>query len=185
MKKILLIVFFLLFVSGFGCKTNCPAFNSDLLRWIPSNEGEKNIYINNYGDTLIITYASKIISDAYKLTNEDKNDCVSYASQNAIKDNEYNFYFEINQHRQDIGFSLNLEYYLNGYYYPSYLGFRDANNKITSIILNGIEYNEALIIETDTIKDNESLIWKAIMAKDYGLVAFYNRATKEEWILSP
>lgn len=170
--SIILISLFVLAVSG--CDYNCPGFDTELLKWMPYELGDELIYTNQHNDTLIFTINEKEISEPFE-THKGRNACNSSFFIAAFEQvNSLSCGFTILDEDITIEISVNSCY--------DNIKTTDINIEQKEVVINNIIYNETIIFEKDTTI-NDDRIWKIILAKNYGIIQFYERETGQVWTL--
>lgn len=184
MKKILYLL--LLFVPlTQSCSKTCPKFDITLLRWFPLSINDKIYFQNQHGDTLIFTVFNKNVTDEYKESKCAKCDCEATASIESKGDKGYDLQalgVEFLTYKNEINISIGLRIEeSNGSLNISTNEF--SNIVLNNVIIDSVLYNEVLTFEKDTVTYSDEEIWKVIVAKDYGVIKFYDKATGFEWSL--
>jgi predicted DNA binding protein len=173
--SIVLISLFVLAVSS--CNYSCPGFDTELLKWMPYELDDELIYTNQYDDTLIFRIYQKEISESYETSHKNRNYCEShlYYDIAEISNQSINMIFRINklENNTSIGIEINIQNN-SGFFY---IETENLNTKIITLESNSYE---TITFENDTIGDDNE-IWKVILAKNYGIIQFYDREADFVW----
>lgn len=187
MRTINLICICLLFLTC-SCKRECPPFDRSLLVWIPYNLGDTIKFYTQSSDTLKFKITEKVLyDDDVSPGRWEKYGCSSrstiYADEidgnsnirQAIYCGEYEF------------ITFNIDISINRKLGVLDLGMPIANIRnhiINEIIINDKIYNNAIIIEGDTIKHPRfSEYWKVILVQNKGIVKLFGRGIPDLFLV--
>jgi hypothetical protein len=177
MKSILFLIltFFVLLNS---CKYECPEIDKSLLKWIPQELGEKIRYYSQFNDTIEFIVNQKEYTDSYQTERQNKKSCSAIATLKAKSPINHSFFY-ITFHK-----GVQPEFYLNGNISlvanqlekigVCFFKFTDINSLTESFTLHDKSYN-SIIFEADTMTSN-ALIYKIILAENYGLLKFFEKS---------
>ena len=182
MRKAIVLSLIIIIAIISSCKNQqeCPAFDRNLLVWAPYEKNDTIKFENNKNDTINFIISEKTIYDHKGIY---KNGCFSECSVYCV-DNGKEFNYKIHNYCDDcIQFSLNI--FLNNKSGSFSLDTDKLNdNIINETAIDNKKYTNVIIIKTDTIKyPNLSHFWKIIIAKNKGVVKFYDRIDNETWTL--
>ncbi|GAB4287483.1 MAG: hypothetical protein Kow0068_13280 [Marinilabiliales bacterium] len=186
MNKIKILLLFVIVILMNSCKIECPSFDKSLLTWFPYEVGDQLMYTNQHNDTLIFSVKSKNLSESYKEKKRFEDECISdavfYLSDDFSTIAYSQYYFTIDYDESGITIKYNIELLISDNVYCSGSGSSDIECCLDTITINNRLYQEAVIIERDTINFSDE-IWKVIVANNYGIIKFHDRETGYEWTL--
>ncbi len=171
-----------LFLIITGCKYNCPGFDEKLLSWMPYEENDTITYISQQNDTITFQINKYSVSNSYETTRKNRDYCASDASFYTI-DNEgkvcgVGTWISMDNNKTNINVSVNI----NNNKGEIDKTVKNITDAVETLSINGKQYDEVLIFEQDTIKQDDE-IWKIILANNYGIIQFYDRVTGYIWTL--
>lgn len=177
-KQFFLIIVFSISLST-SCNYNCPGFDTKLLEWMPYDLNDKIIYYNQNNDTISFTINQKDISSSYETSYKNRKECVSEMSIGEAS-SEKGLGININKKSDLIIISAAAR--INSNSGSIYLETENIENETQTLTINNKSFTETIMFEIDTTK-NDMKIWKIIIAKNYGIVQFFDRETDEIWTL--
>lgn len=188
MRTINLFLFLLIFFVFAGCKYECPGFDKTLLTWMPYNIDDELVFINQNNDTILFTIIHKAVSKEEKVKRSCGIKCCT-STANIIAESPTAYNYKKNSFTYEIVFTymenwIQCEISLSKYNNNSgSVGLRNFELHIDTITINNFFFNEVVVLEKDTLTFPDDEIWKVIVANNYGIVKFYDRKSRDEWIL--
>ena len=180
-NKYVKITFFIILSILISCKGNkqCPPFDRELLVWIPYEKDDTIKFVNTENDTIMFRVSEiSIFDDLSKY----KYGCFSEYSCLFVLDVNNSMYYKIINECEDC-VTLNLGIALNEKNGSFAFNTNNFETKITKdTIIGNQNYSNIIMLSVDTVKyPNLSHYWKIIIAKNKGIVKFYDRIDNEVW----
>lgn len=173
------IILFAAIISITSCdmhKVDCPAFNNEIMEWMPYEEGQL-IVLKNLGanDTISLFVNSINISHATQyMNNEDCGTCDDYINICESYGNEENFCLYVHLNENEL---KGESYYIKGSSFDSYLTVLDY----TDYDFNGTIY--AKVKEYRNSSSDQGYT-KLFVAKNYGIIGLEDE-NGNTWIRYP
>lgn len=179
--KIKINIFFVLLLSFYltGCDIQCQGFDTKFLSWMPYELNDKLVYFNQNNDTIVFTINQKEIFDGYETSFKNRKYCTSEMS---IGDASSDRGLGVNIINNSELIILSAATRINNNSGSIYLETENLENEIKELTINDKIFEETIILELDTTTQNME-IWKIIIAKNYGIVQFFDRKSNEIWTL--
>lgn len=197
------------FMLNFGCKPktyNCKCFNPEIV-WAPYKANDlvyfkekkntqpsfffKQLIINDFGSTEDYYYSQKRLLMAPPArckcdysARDKKNNFIwslysrTYADKNLRKTKVYNLPFvkTLNISFHDFSLQMNID--------SNKVEINDSNmvEVLKNVQVGNNLYQEVYAIKIDTLKFPKQNYWKMLITKDNGMISYFTRSPKEEWI---
>jgi hypothetical protein len=162
-----------------AAKKECPGFDPELLPWIDFGGSNNLVYVNQSNDTL--TYKLFALNSSIKYTvRKDTNDpCHSYCLCRASDSLGNQLIYSIDKFRKETRLSISFSREINNIfkYDNLYLNFKKIEKETQSETINGINYNDCLILKCNSTENaSANDIDKCIIVKGYGLMQVFENS---------
>jgi hypothetical protein len=183
----ILAIFVITLTSLSSCKFHCDGYPDSELKWIPYYLDDKLRYFNN-SDTFELSVNDYFKTQPSTFHAVAMDMWCTYNGYYQTTTCEFGYFIkeEIkNMRRTDDGIYVNLTN--NDAYYFDIWQMKsnsDAINLryIADTVINQINYQEVFFASKDTLNGSPKIAW-IILAKDKGVVEFYDFQSKRKWLL--
>lgn len=184
MKRYLPIVLILMFWSC-NKETECPAFSSTHLQWLPYKTGEQVIFVGSKGSQMF-TSTDVGHTRAYTIGNTEACDCEADAHCNSAIDSTSNIQLTCSAIKLNLRTTFEYKFshyeHLSSYYVPLKIDnfqFSINNNgalenatEAGKITVGGQTYEDVIMVEIDTIGNRAAEIFRIYLAPGKGIVQY-------------